>query len=133
MKSLLFPLWVRPIGWALFALGVLLGLYVTQVGASGIMETIFIDTVIISIIVGALFIVFSRERVEDEMTSALRLRSLQLSLYIYCAVLIVCTLFINGINFLYVALYNMVAFPIIHVITFRVLMHRYYNISDNEE
>ena len=91
------------------------------------------DMAIIGIVIGALFIVCSRERVEDEMTRAIRLSSLLNSIYIYAVLLIGCTLFINGLEYLYFLTANTVLLPIIFVINFRLEMARYNKMNDDEE
>lgn len=100
---------------------------------SGIAETIVIDSVIIGIALGAMFIVCSKERVEDEMTKSIRLASLLNSIYAYVALLVGCTILINGVKFLVFAVFNLVLFPIIFVCNFRLEMHRYNKMCEDEE
>lgn len=79
MKNFLFPHIFQPIGWIMFVLSLAIGVYSffgTSVFGAGIAETIMIDTSIIGTALGALFIVCSKERVEDEMTKSIRLTSL---------------------------------------------------------
>lgn len=95
--------------------------------------TVVIDATVIGIALGALFIVCSKERIEDEMTDSIRLASLLKSIYVYVGLLVVCTLFINGVYYLWFALYNLILFPIVFVCLFRIEMYRYKKICDNEE
>lgn len=85
MKNLLFPHIFQPIGWILFVPCLILGalIYFEVLTLTGIAETIVNDIAIIGIAVGALLIVCSKERIEDEMTRSIRLSSLLNSLYIY--------------------------------------------------
>lgn len=136
MKNFLFPHIFQPIGWIIFVLSLAIGIYNffgTPVFGAGIAETIMIDTSIIGTALGALFIVCSKERVEDEMTKSIRLTSLLNSIYAYVVLLICCTIFINGVNFMLFTIINLVIFPIIFVCNFRLEIHRYNKICEDEE
>lgn len=130
MKNLLFPHIFQPIGWILFVPCLILGalIYFEVLTLTGIAETIVNDIAIIGIAVGALLIVCSKERIEDEMTRSIRLSSLLNSLYIYVILLVASTIALNGIAFLMFAWANLVLLPIIFVINFRLEMHRYNKI-----
>ena len=135
MKNLLFPHIFQPIGWILFVPCLILGalIYFEVLTLTGIAETIVNDIAIIGIAVGALLIVCSKERIEDEMTRSIRLSSLLNSLYIYGILLVASTIALNGIAFLMFAWANLVLLPIIFVINFRLEMHRYNKMCENEE
>lgn len=136
MRNLLFPHIFQPIGWIMFVLSLIIGVIIyfrMPVFGTGIAETIVIDSVIIGIALGALFIVCSKERVEDEMTKSIRLSSLLNSLYVYVILLVGSTILINGVNFLVFTLFNLVLFPIIFVINFRLEMYRYNKMYSDEE
>lgn len=136
MKNFLFPHTFQPIGWILFVLSMIAGIYIffeAPVFGAGITETIVIDSVIAGIALGALFIVCSKERVEDEMTKSIRLASLLNSIYVYVILLIGCTVLINGAAFLLFALINLALFPIIFVCNFRVAMYRFTKMCEDEE
>ena len=100
---------------------------------AGITETIVIDSVIIGVALGALFIVCSKERYEDEMTNSIRLASLLNSIYVYVILLVGSTILINGVNFLIFTILNLVLSPIIFVCNFRLEIHRYNKICQDEE
>lgn len=135
MKTFLFPHVFRPIGWIVllptFLLGILLLCDVLSI--DGIVETILIDTAIIGIALGSVFITCSRERIEDEMTSTIRLNALLSSLYTYVVFLVIWTLAVNGMAYLYVMVASLVMLPIIFVVRFRYEMHNYYKIKSDEE
>lgn len=116
-------------------IGIALGIlnYFEVIPSTGAAWTMINDAIIISIIIGALMIVCSREKTEDEMTRAIRLSSLLNALYAYVAILIVCTICINGVTFLLFAILNMVLYPIIYVILFKLEMYRYSKMSQDEE
>lgn len=136
MKNFLFPHIFQLIGWIMFVLSLITGLiiyYKLPVFGTGISETIAIDSSIIGIALGALFIVCSKERIEDEMTKSIRLASLLNSIYVYVILLVCCTILINGVQFLLFAVFNLVLFPIIFVCNFRLEMHRYNKMCDEEQ
>lgn len=134
MKLYLFPNYLRIVGWIMFIVG--LGteaLVWCDFLDFGKFETITNDAIIICIVVGALFVVCSRERIEDEYTRAVRLTSMLYAIYGYIAVFILCTLMINGIDFLLFALFNLILFPIIFVVVFQIMMERRKRINTDEE
>ena len=135
MKNLLFPPSFQIVGWFLFIPALIAGLliYATILSPNGILETVVNDAVIIGIALGSLFIVCSKEKAEDEMTKAIRLSSLLNSLYIYVILLITSTILINGVEFMEFAIGNLVLFPIIYVLIFRLEMHRYNKMTGDEE
>lgn len=135
MKKFLFPHVFRRIGWIILVPTLLLGVILLSdiLNIYGIMETVIADTAIIGIAIGSLFICCSRERIEDEMTSTIRVNSLLTSFYTYIVFLIICTLAVNGIAYLYVMAASLVMLPMIFVIRFRYEMHKYYKMKSDEE
>lgn len=134
MKCFLFPHLFRPIGWIIFVPALLLGILLLSdaLCTDGILETVLIDTAIIGIAIGSLFITCSRERIEDEMTGTLRLNALLTSLYTYVVFLVIWTLAVNGLAYLYVMASGLVMMPIIFVVRFKYEMHKYYKIKSDE-
>ena len=100
---------------------------------TGVAETVENDAVIIGIALGAVFIVCSKEAREDEMTRSIRLSALLNALYVYVAMLIASTLLINGVEFFWFMVVNLVLLPVIYVVMFRLEMHRYNKMSEDEE
>lgn len=135
MKNFLFPKEFQLIGWLIFVPAVIAGILMLSgfLELSGTIETVVNDAVIIGIALGAVFVVCAKEPIEDEMTRSIRLNSLLKSLYIYVGLLIVSTLAINGMLFLYFMAINLVLFPLIYVVTFRIEIHRYNKLSQDEE
>lgn len=135
MKNSLFPYIFQLIGWIMFVPSLIIGalLYFSVLALAGITETIVIDSAIIGTALGALFIVCSKERVEDEMTKSIRLTSLLNSIYAYVILLVCCTIFINGVNFLMFIIVNLVLFPIIFVCNFCLEKYRYKKMCEDEE
>lgn len=135
MKNLLFPKRFRLLGWMLFIPATIMGIicYCGLYSVSGLAEIILNDAIIIGIALGAIFIVCSKEPCEDEMTRSIRLSSLLNALYVYVVLLIASTLVINGLAFFGFMVVNLVLFPIIYVVIFRLEIHRYNKMSENEE
>lgn len=135
MKNILFPRIFRPIGWIMFITSLAIGIliYFSTLSLEGVIETVVNDIVIIGIALGSLFIVCSKERIEDEMTRSIRLASLLNSIYAYVILLVACTILINGVDFLMFAVFNLVILPILFVCNFRLEMHRYVKMCEDEE
>lgn len=135
MKNLLFPGEFQVVGWLLFVPAVILGIliYCGVVSSEGLLETILNDMAIIGIIVGSIFIVCSKEKHEDEMIRSIRLASLLNAVYIYGVILIAAVLLVNGLAFVSVMIVNLVLLPLIYVVVFRLEIHRYNKMSEDEE
>jgi hypothetical protein len=78
----------------------------------------------LGVIAGLLMIGFSKEKVEDEMVSRLRLDALQWSVYVNYLVLSLCILFVHGDKFMDVMVYNLFTVLLVFVVRFRWLMAR---------
>ncbi|WP_295668976.1 hypothetical protein [uncultured Mucilaginibacter sp.] len=77
------------------------------------------DIFILLIVSGLLFIGFSKEKIEDEQISQIRLDSLQWAVYFNYALFIVCVLFIYGVHFIPVLIFNIISPLIFFIIRFR--------------
>ena len=82
---------------------------------------------------GTIFVACSREKIEDEMISRIRLNALLMALYIQAVCIIVATFVFNSFDFLNVMIYNLVAYPIIFVEAYRVMLWRIRKEADDEE
>lgn len=136
MKTILFPHALKAIGWVLFVPSLVLGILMLGNFMSFTHEWVTIlcnDIAIVGIALGALFITCSREKIEDEMTLSIRMVSLLNSIYIWVTLLIVSTLLLNGLKYFYFMGINLALLPITFVILFRLEMHRYLKISEDEE
>ena len=131
MKTLLFPHSFQKWGWCIFAIGVIFGIYamVADYGTSYLVNNI----AIIGTVSGAILVTCSREKIEDEMVRQIRLNSLLVALYVNYAVLIICSLFIYGLDFLYVMMYNMFTILLIFMVVFRYRMWRLNKEVKDEE
>jgi hypothetical protein len=73
-------------------------------------------------IIGLLFIAFSRVRTEDEYVSKTRLESLQWAIYLNFALLMLAIIFIHGMAFFSVIVYNMFTPLILFIIRFHYIL-----------
>ncbi len=73
-------------------------------------------------IVGLIFIAFSKVKFEDEYVSKIRLESLQWAIYLNFGLLIIATIFIHGLAYYNVTVYNMFTPLIIFIVRFYYLI-----------
>jgi len=77
------------------------------------------DIFILLIVSGLVFVGFSKEKIEDEQISQVRLDSLQWAVYFNYALFIICVLFIYGVHFIPVLIFNIISPLIFFIIRFR--------------
>ena len=77
------------------------------------------DIIILLLIFGLLLVAFSKEKIEDEQISQLRLDSLQWAVYLNYALFIICVLSIYGVHFIPVLIFNIISPLIFFIIRFR--------------
>jgi hypothetical protein len=136
----LFPHRFRLIGWFLFIPSILLGLAnrytefrFEQLDVSGwlvlgeIGNNLTDEVAGLGVIVGLLLIAFSKEKVEDEMISRIRLEALQWSVYANYLLLAIAMLTVYSTAFLEVMIYNMFTVLLVFIGRFRWLLHRHTN------
>jgi len=80
---------------------------------------IYNDFLQISIVLGLLFIAFSKEKIEDEQLAQLRLDSLQWAVYVNYALFILCIIILYDWNFLRVIMFNIITPLIFFIVRFR--------------
>lgn len=153
----LFPNRFKKIGWFLFVPGVILGLLFLifepdidflNIKVLSIAEkSIFSDAKYFSIsennvldeiasillIVGAIFIAFSKEKIEDEFIAKIRLESLVWATYINYAILLIAIIFIYDLTFLWVLVFNMFTLLFFFLIRFNWALYKSKNQISNEE
>jgi Ca2+-dependent lipid-binding protein len=83
--------------------------------------------------VGGILATCSKEKIEDEMISHIRLNSLLVSLYINYAVLIVASLLVYDLDFLQVMIYQMFTILLVFMVVFRYQVWRAKRGADDEE
>ncbi len=97
-----------------------------------IMETLN-NIALIGTLVSLLFIVCSRERVEDEMIGRMRLNALLAALYVNTAFIIAAALTTYGLKFLNIMVYNLFTMPVIFLVIYRWQLWRARKEAVDEE
>jgi hypothetical protein len=82
---------------------------------------------------GALLVSFSKEKVEDEFIFRLRQSSLLWAVLVNYSLLLACFIFIHGMAFLNVMVYNMFTILVIFIIRFHYILYRNSKEISNEE
>lgn len=134
MKTLLFPHRFQKVGWVIFALAAALGVYLCITDFEGFGGSYTMTNIaIIGIAIGGILATCSKEKIEDEMISHIRLNSLLVALYINYAVLIVASLLVYDLDFLQVMIYQMFTILLVFMVVFRCQVWRAKRGADDEE
>jgi hypothetical protein len=149
MKYLLSNKFKKP-GWALFIIGIILGIlhaindYESDIftvnvislfhndsifsennGSISIIKNSIVDELIsIMIIVGGLLVGFSKEKIEDEFISRIRLNSLKWAILVNYGVLLFANIFLYHNNFLNIMIYNMYTPLLIFILRFNYVVYK---------
>lgn len=143
-NNLLLPHRFQKVGWAIFIPAAALGLMILIDGYNGIPSYLYPESdnwlcrwlgsegatrlvnnlAILGIVIGGLVAGCSKEKIEDEMISSLRLHSLLIALYVNYAFLIVCALLVYDIGFIDVMVWNMFTMLLIFLFVFRFKLWR---------
>jgi len=75
-------------------------------------------------LIGGLLVMFSKEKKEDEYINQIRLSSLQNSVFFNYILLFFCIVFIHGIPFFHVMVYNLFTIIIIYIFRFHFLIYK---------
>ena len=146
-KTLLLPYPFKKIGWAMFIPTTLLGLLMFIGGFNGFpsfllpgdavssdtLDAVTNNDVLIGMVMGAILITCSRERVEDELIARIRLNALLTALYVNTAGTVIATLVFYGLDYLDVMVVNLVSLPILFLIIERGLLWRLRKEAAHEE
>jgi hypothetical protein len=100
---------------------------------SWIKDDIFPELIGIILILSGLVFAFSKEKMEDEMISKIRVESLVWATYINYAVLLFCIIFIYGLSFFSVMVYNMFTLILFFIIRFHWMLYKNDKIYNHEE
>jgi hypothetical protein len=84
-------------------------------------------------LIGALLVSFSREKTEDEFIAGLRQSSLLWAVFVNYVLLLLAFLFIYGVAFLNVMLYNMFTILLIFIIRFNYVLYKSSKEMPNEK
>ncbi len=100
----------------------------------GIISTDITNTLVgVVFILGAMMVGFSKEKQEDEYIANLRLSSLMLAVWVNYVLLFLSFIFIYGMGFLHVMIYNMFTVLIIFIGRFNVILLKNKMISTDEK
>jgi hypothetical protein len=152
LHSLLFPYRARYVGWLIFIPAAVLGVITLVDDDFGfsfltftLPKSIFLtqpftgadddsgwtqvnltnELAALAVMVGLFLVAFSRERVEDELISRMRLEALQWSVIVYYIILSLIILSSHGLGFFYVLSHNMFTLLLVFIARFRWLMYRH--------
>ena len=153
----LLPTRFKRIGWFLFFGGILLGIVyliiepeinflnvtVFSIAEHSLFEqrrhftftenNILDEISVLLIIVGALFIAFSKERSEDEFIMKIRLDSLVWATYVNYTILLLAIIFVYDIAFLWVMVFNMFTLLIFFIIRYNWALYNLKKQIGDEE
>lgn len=79
---------------------------------------------LIGFILGLITVCFSKEKLEDEYISLIRLKSWQTAVLFSYLILIVASAIVYGISFLQVMMYNMFTIPLAFIVRFNYCLFR---------
>lgn len=91
------------------------------------------EIVMLLFIASGLVFAFSKEKTEDEMVAKIRVESLVWATYLNYGILAFCILFIYGLPFLNVMLYNMFTLLVFFIIRFHWMLYKATKFETNEE
>jgi uncharacterized membrane protein YbhN (UPF0104 family) len=139
MKSILFPYRYKKISGLVFYLTTLVGaiIYFTDFEfdsnfvwiENGILDELITVVLIISGIIHS----FSKEKMEDEYISSIRLQALTWSIYVNYSLVLIATLTIFGIDYLHVMIIHLFSLIILFNIRFQLKLRTYYKSGNDEE
>jgi hypothetical protein len=103
-------------------------------GHFGIISTDITNTLVgVVFIIGAMMVGFSKEKNEDEYIANLRLSSLMWAVWVNYVLLLLSFIFVYGMGFLHVMIYNMFTVLIIFIGRFNLILFKNKMISADEK
>ena len=99
----------------------------------GIIDTNILDELLMAtVIISGLVFAFSKEKIEDEMTSKIRLESLAWATYANYLIFLFCVLFIYGMVFLNIIMFAFFTHLLFFILRFNWEIYK-FNRTTNEE
>lgn len=146
-KILLLPYPFKRIGWVLFIPTAVLGLLMAIDGFNGFPTFLLPDSavgsetlsrvsnnvVLIGVLLGTLLITCSRERIEDELITRIRLNALLAALYATIGIAVIAALFLYDFAYLYFLIFNLCLLPVLFLVIERVMLWRLGKEAAHEE
>jgi hypothetical protein len=137
MKTQLLPYRFKKLGWILLAPSLVLGLlkwyiindkqtltFVVNLYYKNVFFDIVSTVLIAGMLAGALLVVFSKEKTEDEFIDKLRLSSALWAILVNYLILFLCNLVFYGWSFLNIIAINMFTTLFFYIIRFNYLLFR---------
>ena len=90
---------------------------------NGLGDEIFTLLIIVSGVINS----FSKEKIEDELISRIRLESLSLSLFISFGLIIISTFLVYNLNYMYVLVFNLFLIIFLFNLIFKFRLFKHYN------
>lgn len=87
------------------------------------------NLVAVVFLIGGVLVMFSKQKKEDEYINQMRLKSFQSAVLINYVLLFLSIIFIHGIPFFHVMVYNLFTVIIIYILTFQYLIFKNANFS----
>ena len=146
-KVLLLPHSFKKIGWCIFVPTALLGILMAFDGFNGFPGTLLHDSTqvsgtidiwsnnvaIIGVLLGAVFITCSRERIEDELIGRIRLNALLVSLYCTVGTTVAATLLLYDFTYMNFMIFNLCLLPVLFLIIEQIMLWRFRKETAHEE
>ncbi len=139
----LLPNGFKWVGWVLLITSLVVGVWGATLdfdyASSALLKplqlqgTLIVNYVVIGLWLGVIFVGCSREKVEDEMISRIRLNALLLAFYLQALFIMVATLVCNSLDYLDIMTYNLVTYPVIFVVAYRWMLWRALKMESDEE
>ena len=131
MKTLwLLPERCRKIGWVLFSVCGILGLYIMLV--EGYMPMNFelwpalkANIAIIGTLAGLYMVAFSKEKIEDEFINSLRMDAMIKAIILNCITIAIASVTLYGLVYVYILSITQYFVLLSYIIIFRYNMHKY--------
>ncbi len=139
----LLPYGFKWAGWVLLLSSLLLGGWIVAMDfdpqSSELLSslqlegTLINNYAVIGLWLGAIFVGCSKERVEDEMITRIRLNALMIGFYLQAIFIIIASFVCNSLDYLEVMLYNLVTYPLIFVVIYRWMLRSALRGMSDEE
>lgn len=139
----LLPYGFKWAGWVLLLSSLLLGGWIVAMdfdpqssellSSLQLKGTLINNYAVIGLWLGAIFVGCSKERVEDEMITRIRLNALMIGFYLQAIFIIIATFVCNSLDYLEVMLYNLVTYPLIFVVIYRWMLRSALRGMSDEE
>lgn len=134
-NTIMLPHKMKKIGWIILGVVVPIGIYVIitdnqfdfltfQFGGNKAPNKINLTNTILGclFIIGGLIVAFSKEKIEDEFIVKIRLRSFQWAVLFNYILLFIAFVFVFGLDFLIVMIFNMFTTLILFILRFNLVV-----------